>query len=253
MRWFCASALIGLLSVVVSGGTRVAAQDFGGAYAGVHAGYRFGDADFSAPAYSFVDDTGATVDVPIQSNSIELNSPLAGAHAGYNLLIGPNFLIGVEVDVSAAGGTWRGASNSATQNTIIVDSDDEVEIVVARAAILNSSLELGIQGSVRGRAGYVLGSTMFYATAGVAFLRSEWSQALTISSGESATVSHDDILTGWVVGGGFESFLGPNVVGRVEYLYEDFGSTSVPLPFTTSRGTLDVSAQKLRAGLSVFF
>ena len=40
---------------------------------------------------------------------------------------------------------------------------------------------------------------------------------------------------------------------RLEYLYEDFGSVSVPLARTTKEGEVDVTAHKLRVGLSYKF
>ena len=40
------------------------AQDWTGAYAGVHAGHRWADLDLSTPPYTFSDGTGGTVFIP---------------------------------------------------------------------------------------------------------------------------------------------------------------------------------------------
>src|SRR4029077_5129477 len=81
-------------------------------------------------------------------------------------------------------------------------------------------------GTVRGRAGYTVGSVLFYSTAGLAFgeLRAE-----TFNSSES------HVNTGWAVGVGTEfnltAFGAPtNWTAKIEYLFVSLSDT----PFFTT-------------------
>lgn len=84
-------------------------------------------------------------------------------------------------------------------------------------------------------------------------MQTDWTETLSVAGGQTQTVGSDEILTGWVIGAGAETFLAPNLLGRIEYLYEDFGSSSLPLAFTQEMGGIDATAQKLRIGLSMKF
>ena len=63
---------------------------------------------------------------------------------------------------------------------------------------------------------------MIYATGGWALLNLEFRDGAT-----SRAVS--DVLSGWVVGGGFDRLFSPNLIGRIEYLYADYGNKNFEL------------------------
>jgi outer membrane immunogenic protein len=98
---------------------------------------------------------------------------LGGVHAGYNWQRHGNVVLGVEGDVDFA---------------------DDIDYLA----------------SLRGRLGFAAGPTLFYATAGVAFL------------GVDDAFGDDDTLTGWVAGLGLEHKVRENVSVGLEGLYYDF-------------------------------
>jgi outer membrane immunogenic protein len=80
--------------------------------------------------------------------------------------------------------------------------------------------EVGLFGSLRGRAGYSFNPFMVYATGGVAAADIEYTEA---------GVSDSNTQLGYTVGGGVEGFITDNVTARVEYRYTDYGSDSYDL------------------------
>ena len=60
-------------------------------------------------------------------------------------------------------------------------------------------------------------------------------------------------MTGWTLGGGVEYMFTSNWMGRVEYLYEDFGSFNAPFGVRASNWHIEIDAHKLRVGISYKF
>jgi outer membrane immunogenic protein len=204
-----------------------------GTYIGAHAGYRWADAQFSGAAY--LGPNGAPV--PAISNNFNLNSGILGLHAGYNYLISPNHLFGLEGDF-----TWGWGKDSLTQ---VLNFDGTAF----------RSVELGWQSTLRGRLGVINGNWLLYGTGGVAFIHAEWADRSSFTfPATSASWSSSKTLSGWVVGAGAEYMVSRNWIARVEYLYENFGSFNVPHGFAPQTGTLDIGdVHKLRAGISYKF
>jgi outer membrane immunogenic protein len=154
------------------------AISWAGFYAGVNAGGVFSDSiDLSA---SDGEESGSG-DFDVD------NTFLVGVHVGYNWQTARNVVLGVEGDISLLGGERD------------VEFDGE---------------KLGEQddnwlASIRGRLGYAAGSTLIYATGGVAFL-----------NGDNAPF--DDTVTGWVAGGGIEHKFRENWSLGLEGLYYAF-------------------------------
>lgn len=229
---------------------KAVAQSWTGPYAGIHAGYRWADLDLTTPSYQFVDvSNGATFQVPARDESFSIEGALAGLHGGYNLMITPSVVIGVEADISFTGG--NSARTAQFTSTLSGGCEIECEAQAVNASRL-TRIDLDWQATVRARFGYTSGSTLFYATAGVAFMNVDWTEVISVPGGQTS-VSSEETLTGVAVGGGVENFLTPNLLGRIEYLYEDFESLSVPLALTSEPGDLDLTAHKLRIGLSYKF
>ncbi len=90
-------------------------------------------------------------------------------------------------------------------------------------------------GTVRGRLGYSVGSTLFYGTGGFAYgqTKTEINEFATATGFANLTVTRT--RGGWTAGAGIESplklfasLLGPNWTAKTEYLYVDLGRTSDP-------------------------
>ena len=233
--------------------SNASAQSFEGAYAGVHAGYRWGVLDLSSPAYTFPDGAGGTVQVPARSESYSINGPLIGAHAGYNFLLNPEWLVGVEGDIAAVGGSSK--SRSAAFSSVAAPDDDCDEDCPATVTASNrvSQADLGWQATLRARLGFIDGATLYYAAAGLAWIQADWTETVSTGTGSMQSVNRSMVVPGWTVGVGAETFIDQDWIARIEYLYEDFSSTNVPLAFTSRQGTIDIIAHKLRLGVSLKF
>lgn len=267
------------------------AQDWDGGYIGAHAGIRWSDFDVSTPVYSFQDANGVTLNVPASRRSYRFQDAIGGVHGGYNLLLGGGWLIGLEGDYSWGrdganfADVFQGSRTETSRKTIFVTrtiteivpiehgdeySEEEVEFETITRTIRiprtvtttrtinsrakgNSDLDLESQGTLRLRFGLTQANFLYYVTAGVAFTDVDWSNSISIRGGASATVSKSDTLVGFVVGTGAETFIAPQALLRLEYLYEDFGRMNVPLAFTGKSGELDVTVHKLRLGVSYKF
>jgi outer membrane immunogenic protein len=123
------------------------------------------------------------------------NGAIGGLHIGYNHQIG-SYLLGIEADAERT--SQRGK-----------DGDNDPNAV-----------EQTRKGSIRARVGFVTGSTLFYTTAGVAFLNADATREAT---SEKVGTSY----TGWTLGAGTEYALSRNWSARAEYRYEDFGHTDM--------------------------
>src|SRR5262245_959021 len=83
-------------------------------------------------------------------------------------------------------------------------------------------------GTVRGRAGYAMDRTLFYATGGFAY--AHFSQQYFDSV--HGTQGLNGTKTGWTVGGGVEYAINRNWSVKVEYLYINLPDTSLTTIFT---------------------
>ena len=224
-----------------------------GFYLGAHAGYRWGHANFSGNGYVFDPDSPAggtsPITIPARNQGFNPKGGLFGFQGGYNYQFAPNYLVGIEADWS-----WGNASDSQTTVLSVLSSDG------GTYRLNNTSeVKLGWQATLRGRLGYVNGPWLLYGTGGVAFARAEWSEAATLMSIQpilvlaTAASSAHKTLTGFAVGGGAEYMFTQNWIGRLEYLYEGFRDFSVPSGFGPQTGNIDLSAHKLRVGISYKF
>jgi opacity protein-like surface antigen len=223
-----------------------------GFYLGAHAGYRWADADLTSAGYIFDPPGGFSgpVTFPARNESYDPNGGIVGVHGGYNYQFAPNWLFGVEGDW-----TWGKASDSKSSALTVVAVDG----FVFRSLSTTSEVKLGWQATIRGRLGYTQGPWLIYGTGGVAFARAEWSETATLTTipaivtiATAASSAHKT-LTGFAVGGGAEYMFTQNWIGRIEYLYESFGDFNVPSGFGTQTANIDLSAQKVRVGISYKF
>lgn len=192
--------------------------DWTGVYAGVHAGYFWGDMDGS-------------LQVPLGPGpgyGSDVEGFLLGGQVGANWQI-HRFVLGLEGDLA-----WSNADGSGT----LGGGGQAVP-------------EMEWFGTIRGRAGIAIDHILVYATGGVAFASIE--QTL---QGPGVMVSDENSHVGWTVGAGIEAGLTENLSAKVEYLYADFGEEpynygpafAVGLPLHT-----DLSGHIVRAGLNYRF
>ena len=205
-----------------------ASYDWSGAYLGLHGGYLWSDADYTA------DDALDPVD--FSRGSIDADGWLAGVHAGYNVMLG-SFVLGVEGDLA-----WSNADGSEG-NTPLVPADSFSQIDV----------DVEWMGNLRARAGYAIDRFLVYGTGGVAYASTEASvEDLGVPG---ASDSDRDSVWGWTVGAGVEAAVMQNVTVRAEYLYTDYADakydfTAAPLTVPVD---VDLDSHAMKVGVSYKF
>ncbi len=187
----------------------VPASDWNGFYLGGHAGFVLGHTEAAAGD-----------SVPDAAHHT-FGTNRAGLQAGFNLVLSPGLLIGVEADATFPG--------------YIESNGYAIQIPASAGSVAEHT---DYHGTFRGRLGHVADNWLFYGTAGLAFMGS--------------TVTHQPIpdvdeqtrhmRRGWAAGAGVEYALGPSWTARLEYLYSRFGTTTVRFPAgTASAAGLDVN------------
>jgi outer membrane immunogenic protein len=168
-----------------------------------------------------------------------------GAQAGYNWQAG-NWIFGIEADVQA--------SSQKDDKTCLLTCGGVVGVVAAYDATLPW------WGTVRGRLGYSVGSTLLYVTGGYAYGEVK-TKVTTNSFLGFVTTTFDSMKSGWTAGAGIESpftllgLLGPNWTTKTEYLYVDLGTATDNFviglaPATTTRS---VTEHVFRTGINYHF
>jgi outer membrane immunogenic protein len=172
-----------------------------------------------------------------------------GIQAGYNWQAA-NWVFGLEADIQAS---------SQRDNRACVLT------CVPGASIAAYDATLPWFGTARGRVGYSVGSTLFYATGGYAYGKVRTKIATDIGLGPVAA-DISNTRSGWTVGGGIEtpftflvSVLGNNWTSKTEYLYVDLGNSTgaytIPgavAPIAVSN-TTQVHEHIFRTGLNYHF
>ena len=167
---------------------------------------------------------------------------LGGVQAGYNWQAA-NWVFGLEADIQAS------------------SQRDNRTCVVSCSALASAAFDAKLPwfGTARGRIGYSVGSTLFYATGGYAYGQVKTNTA-GISGGVPFTNSVSSTNSGYAVGGGIETpftflgLFGPNWTTKAEYLYVDLGraTNTVALP-VASTATTRVQEHIFRTGISYHF
>lgn len=157
----------------------------------------------------------------LSRRSVDADGFLGGLHAGFSAQYG-QAVIGLEVD-----GSWTGVDGKR-----LIDP-------TTTGGVAHDWL-----GSVRGRLGYAFDRFHLYATGGLAM--GEVDARLTTAAG---TISASEFRTGWVVGGGLEMAIAPNLSGRIEALHYDFGGDRMEFSGTSTKVDSDVTT--VRAGITL--
>jgi outer membrane immunogenic protein len=200
--------------------------NWSGFYAGVHAGYTFGDSSNVGTTGQII--PGALVQPNVAnvaggarpaSVGLDRDGFIGGGQMGYNWQANSPWVWGLEADISYTDVNSRRSVITSPLNG-------------APGTLTNNfNTRMEYFGTVRGRLGYAWDRTMVYATGGLAYGEVENSVAFfgpSVTGGALQFVgSNRDTKTGYTVGGGIEHAWMGNWTVKAEYLYYDLGSTTV--------------------------
>jgi high affinity Mn2+ porin len=214
------------------------AYDWTGFYVGGHMGYAWGNSKWRATGVD--GNASGTLNF---SQGIDLASEAGswneGVQIGYNAMLRNRILLGVEADftfpayqdpinnLSTGGFANYGPGGSNTYTDTLLTS-----------------------GTVRGRIGYAPGNWLFYATGGLAWT----SDKVTLNTpNPAAPLSSVIQRLGWAAGAGAEFPITGHWMGKVEYLFTDYGTSTVNFSGLGDRTNSSLSLQEVRVGLNYQF
>lgn len=171
---------------------------------------------------------------------------VAGAQIGYNWQAA-NWVYGLEADFQGS---------SLQENRVCL-----LSCTPTSAALFDQKLQWF--GTVRGRVGYSLGSTLFYGTGGLAYgdVKTRIQQFDTAVGPQVFDQTFSKTKTGYTVGGGIESpfefmgMFGKSWTAKTEYLYVDLGRTTDSYTVNGVTNTFSTRVQEhiFRTGLNYHF
>jgi outer membrane immunogenic protein len=237
------------------------AYSWSGFYAGVNAGGAWGNSSLNTsttfdPALGYFASSSVPAVNAVGSQKAKPNGFTGGVEAGYNWQTG-SFVFGVESDFN-----YLGLRGHATGRGVY-------PCCAPAAFAINSSVNTNWLFTARPRIGVASGNWLFYATGGLAITDLNAKFTFTDNCGDVAncdspaapnafeTASFSRTKLGYTVGGGIEAGLWSNWTVKAEYLYVNFGTSSIKLvapvvsgsqqPFTHSA---DLQANIARVGLN---
>jgi opacity protein-like surface antigen len=248
-----AIALVALASMCFLGGSALAADlpmkapayktpalvpyvfNWAGFYGGGQVGY--GWSSTSTDVYSIA--TGNLLSI----GGVDRDGIFGGGQIGFNFMVTPNWLLGVEGDLSAAdlSGSSTGCNFAGTG---CAHSDSKVDWF----------------GTLRGRVGYAVNNWLIYATGGAVWTHSSITRTIVQSTNPAVVglaASSSGTHSGWTVGGGVEWGFAPHWTAKLEYLYlnvdatNDYYYTGFPLAARHSVSSTDTST--VRLGVNYLF
>jgi high affinity Mn2+ porin len=212
------------------------AYDWTGFYVGGHLGVAWGSSDWTTPP-----NLSGSLDLFQSIDSFnEAGSFFAGVQVGYDYMLPNRFLIG-----AVAGASFPSFPNLA--GISIGGISTLMSPVNGPETYAENMLYFG---TVRGRIGYAPGNWLIYATGGFAFAYDQ--QTLTQLSTGTADMPFVWRL-GWAAGAGFEAPIAPHWTAAVEYLFIEYGHSSVTFPTLAQQFNSNFSLQELRASLNYRF
>lgn len=190
-----------------------APYNWSGVYVGGHLGHFWGR--------THVEDDGVTTERNARTDGV-----IAGAMAGYNWQIGPA-VVGLEGDFAwtkahgvGTGGNDGGGGGAGGGGGGAGGGGDPVLIPVITHG--PNSYDVRWTTHARGRVGYAFDNWLVFAAGGFAAADLSFREGTITTTFVPAPVSGGRYY-GWSVGGGIEWAFTPNLIARVEYLYDDFG------------------------------
>jgi outer membrane immunogenic protein len=229
------SALAADMTPVFKALPNPAPYDWSGAYGGFNGGYSWGRVPYDA----------ASAGTPITSGTLTPGSFVGGGQFGYNYQRGA-VVLGLETDFA-----WRRGTESS-----ILFLPNALDTMSFRS-------EQGWIGTLRPRAGVALDNWLLYATGGLAYgsFKHDYTESRPSVAGASRTASETETKAGWTVGGGVEYAANKRWSLGLEYLYADFGKSTLSQPsqtlggvaFSSSTGTFHDQSHLLRGKLNYRF
>ena len=232
-----AAGAAGAADVAVRGQQPVLVPTWAGFYAGINGGV--------ITHYNTIQDLSNWTDIGYMPNVQSKNTGgLFGGQIGYNFQ-DSNFVYGIEADwdwSGAKGDKALGWANTFTRNGVATPG----------GALIHSGIDS--LGTVRGRAGLVVGTTLAYATAGFAWGRvdNHWGAGYANSSalntpngrcfgnggrGPCGPITDSNFVqgrtqVGWAAGFGIEHIFAsmPRLMFRLEAMWVDLGKSTVVNP-----------------------
>jgi opacity protein-like surface antigen/outer membrane receptor protein involved in Fe transport len=193
-------------------------------WAGLYFGANFGGA--------FNGEDAAT---PIGVAATNPSGVLGGVQFGYNHLLAPHWLVGVEGDLGWTSGQGK---------TNFIDP--------AGTAALSVTSDHNWYDTADARLGYVTGPLMLYAKGGAAWMNADY--RLDVNSGIDGGTVLSANRSGWNAGVGLEYMLGSRWSAKLEYDHLDFGSST--LSFATPFGngaSFKTEVNQVKAGVNYHF
>jgi outer membrane immunogenic protein len=245
-----------------------------GWYVGLNAGYGSSSAKVTTASintYAYPVDGGPELASAITglsnfSSPANDNGFMGGGQIGANWQLEKIWVAGIEADI-------QGATSSQGSHTIgitLVLPNGFPNSVVQTASV---SRKLDYLGTARGRFGVLVGSLLFYGTAGLAYGGVSASTSIAqnllgggINPAWGSAGAYSGTLIGWTGGAGAEWMFLPNWSTKVEYLHYDLGAgtygttplvTNAPAikPFTVNalESNARFNGDVIRAGLNYHF
>ena len=156
---------------------------------------------------------------------------LGGGQIGLDYQFAPNWVVGIEADVSGANLKNTGVANSGSGNISVasVQHDNSIDLF----------------GTVRGRVGYTLNNWLLFGSGGFAWANEE------VTRNQPGTVEKaSGTGKGWTAGGGLEWGFAQNWSARVEYLHVELGAESFVFPLAHIRNDAKVTMDIARFGVN---
>jgi opacity protein-like surface antigen len=142
--------------------------------------------------------------VALGHSSYKDSGIIGGGEGGYNWMVSPNWLMGVEIDLS---GSSIKSDRSGCSANVCATSHGKLESFL----------------TTRGRVGYAVNNWLFYGTGGWAWVDSSSERVITAAPGfpglVGASASSGGVKSGWVAGGGIEWAFAQHWTAKVEYMH----------------------------------
>ena len=136
-----------------------------------------------------------------------MDGAIGGLLAGINWQTGI-FVYGLEGDIGVS--RLRGHGDAA-------DPPQVPPLGPPLGPALPNLYDVDLSGNIRGRIGVaVMPTTLIYAAGGLALAEFKFRE-------NGGPIQNKELLAGWTIGGGVDQAFTKNLIGRVEYLYSDYG------------------------------
>lgn len=192
------------------------------------------------PTFAFAAD--AIDEIPAAPEAPAFEEPVAGNWAGAyaGVYAGHGWAKHGGVESKGFNGGAFGGYNMQT-DSIVYGAEADAGYSASDGTAAGTSVKHGVNGALRARAGVDLGPALVYGAGGVAATNGKLSNGVT-----------DDSQThiGWTAGAGVDARITGNVIGRVEYRHNNYGSET----YNVGGGTAaKLTENEIRVGAGLKF